>query len=145
MIEFILIIIQTALNKLKPLYDRYIVRDILTKGAELPASKWFDLAYWKSLTVGQLAAVGSLAAFKIFTFPLGVWISSFSMVVTYPMTNLLGNIAALIMYPINIFILNNGLNEFVVNQKTMFGFALVMVGLSIGAAGWYLIYAGGIK
>lgn len=139
---FLLLIIQNGLARLKPIYDRYIIRDVLSKGKELPAGRWFDIKFWESLSLSQLLAVGSLAAFKLVTFPLGVWIGSFSLVLTYPITHLIGNISAIIFHPIMLFIANKGLDEFVINTKTVIGLTIVMASLVLGAIGWYLIYVG---
>lgn len=142
---YLLLLLQIAFNRLKPLYDRFIVRDVITHGKELPMTKWFDINFWKSLSLSQFVGLGSLALFKLFTFPLGVWIGSFSLVVTYPMSNMFGNLAAILIHPIMLFIANKGLNEFVVNRTTMFGFGIVMFSLILGAIGWYLVYSGGVS
>lgn len=147
-----LLFIQSLLNRLKPLYDRFIIRDTLISGkikevfakdSHLSMKVWFNIDFWKALRVKQFFALGSLAAFKLFTFPLGVWIGSFSLVTTYPMSNLIGNLMAFGIHPLMLFIANKGLNEFVVNTKTMTGFGIVMFSLALGAVGWYLIYSGG--
>jgi hypothetical protein len=143
--------IQTSITRLKPLYDRFIVRDHLISGAikkfapngNLPMTVWFNLEFWKSLTFSQFVGLLSLASFKVVTFPLGVWIGSFSLVQTYPLANLLGNVFALFTHPIFLFLAWKGLGEFVVNSKTMLGFGVVMVSLVTSAVGWYLIYVGG--
>lgn len=140
---YLLMIGQQAINRLKPLYDRFIIRDILSHGKELPATSWFTLAYWKALSLPQLIGVLSLAGFTAITFPLGVWVGSFSLVITYPFSHILGNLAALLIHPIMLFVANKGLNEFVVNKTTMTGFSIVMVSLVCGAIGWYMIYKGG--
>ena len=140
---FLLMLFQSGLNRLKPLYDRFIVRDVLSHGKELPMTRWFDINFWKSLTPHQLLSLSSLAFWKVLTFPLGVWIGSFSLVLTYPLSNLIGNVMAIIIHPIMLFIAYKGLNEFVVNAKTITGFGVVIVSLVLGAFGWYLIYSGG--
>lgn len=139
----LLLCLQTALNRIKPIYDRYIVRDLISHGKELPMNKWFSIEFWRNMSLTQLLGVGSLALFKLFTFPLGAWIGSFSLVITYPVSHIIGNVIALIIHPLNLLIANKGLNEFVVNTKTMLGFTIVMVSLVMGAIGWYLICVGG--
>jgi len=140
---YVLMLLQQAINRLKPLYDRFIIRDILSHGKELPAGSWFNISFWRAMSLPQILGVLSLAAFTLVTFPLGIWVGSFSLVVTYPFGNMLGNLAALLIHPIMLFVANKGLNEFVVNRTTMLGFGIVMVSLAGGAIGWYLILKGG--
>jgi hypothetical protein len=150
---FALQILQQAINRLKPLYDRFIVRDNLITGkikevfakpdGSLPMNVWFNPQFWLSLNLRQAIGLVSLAAFKIFTFPLGTWIGSFTLVMTYPLSHIIGNTAGLLIHPIMLFIANKGLNEFVVNKTTMTGFAIVMISLVGGVVGWYLVYIGG--
>lgn len=152
---WILQILQQAINRLKPLYDRFIVRDNLVTGkikevfatpeGTLPMNVWFKPEFWFSLTFRQGLGLISLAAFKIFTFPLGVWIGSYSLVMTYPLSHVIGNVSALIIHPVMLFIAAKGLNEFVVNKTTMTGFAIVMISIAFGVVGWYMIYAGGVS
>lgn len=150
---YILLFIQKAIDKLKPLYDRFVVRDHLISGkiketfaredGSLPMSVWFNIEFWKALTPIQGFFLVTLASFKVFTFPLGVAIGSYSLIATYPYSNFLFNIFMLILHPFFLFVANKGLNEFVFNEKTILGFSIVMISLVIGAVGWYLVWTGG--
>lgn len=124
--------------------SRYIVKHILSDMKELPMWKMLSWTYIRNLTLTQLAGLAVIASFTIITFPLGVWISSFSANKYYPLSAVFSHLIAIVLIPLNLFAFNKVVNEMKFTQTTFLGLLIIEVAMILGAIGWFLIYKGNL-
>lgn len=123
---------------------RYIIREWFTKG-ELQFWKWFNPNFLFNLSFKQIFGLAVIASFTLITFPLGIWLGSFSLAKSYPIINMVGAILNLTTFPITLYLMNNVLNEFEYNGKTALGIALIILSKLIIILGCWLMYKGGLE
>jgi len=138
-----LFIIQTFITTFKTNITRFIIRNYFSKG-EIPITKWFTLSFILSLNVSKVLGLIIIASFTLITFPLGIWIASFSVGKSYPVLRFMGGIVNLISLPLNIYMMNKVLNELPINKITVTGFILHEVAFIILLISAYFMYKGGL-
>ena len=121
--------------------QRLIIREWFTQG-ELPFLQWFKPSYLLSLTPKQVLGLGIIALFTLLTFPLGIWLGSFSMGRSYPVMNMIGASINLLSFPIALNLMVNVLGEMQLNRTTWMGIILIIISKLIIIAGCYLLYVG---
>jgi hypothetical protein len=121
---------------------RYIIREWFSRG-ELTALQF--LSNIPSFTPRQLLGLGLIASFTALTFPLGVWLGSFSMDKSYPITNIITAILNLVTFPITLYSMSRILNELEFNPKVYSGISLIVVSKLIFIVGCWLMYRGNLN
>lgn len=134
--------LQQIVNMIKNLSDRYIIRELLSFGKELPIWKLLSIEYLKQLTLKQVLGLGIIASFTLVTFPIGVWLDSFSKQVSMPIDNIITVAIQMLLFPVNLFLINKTLSEFPITNKIIMGIMLIEIAYFIIIVGWVVIYYG---
>jgi hypothetical protein len=122
---------------------RYIIREWFSSG-EFGFRKWFDPNFILNLSARQIIGLGLIASFTILLFPLGIWLGSFKMGTSYPLTNMIGAVVNLMTFPLALYSMSRVLNEIKFNAKTNLGIGLIVLSKLIIIAGCWLMYRGGL-
>jgi len=123
---------------------RFIIREWFTKG-ELRFIEWFKISFLLNITPKQILGLVIIASFTLLTFPLGIWMGSFSVGKTYPITNMIGAGLNLLTFPVNLYLMVKVLDEMELNQKTVLGIGLIVLSNIIIMMGCWLMYKGGLE
>lgn len=141
MIFYLILFIQGFIHRSRPIFERYMIKTV-AKLENLGIHQVFNPSFYRSLSLKQLGGLLSIVSWRAITYPLGVLVASYSMQISYAASLAIGNLFELFFIPLNLFVINKGLNEFVFNQKTIIGLAVVLSGVTISMLGWYLIHTG---
>lgn len=141
MIIYIILFVQALIHRTRPLVERYVIRDY-ANFENLGLKTVFSVEFYKNLSIKQIGSIFSLASWRLVTYPLGLLVSSQSLQITYAASLAIGNAFELFFIPLNLFIINRGLGEFVWNTKTSIGLVVVLVGMATASAGWYIMHTG---
>lgn len=137
----ILLAIRQVVTIIQQNASRYLIKYHISP-SELPMWKWFSVAFIKNLKLPQILSLLGIASFTLITFPLGVWIGSFTAGMFLPLSYIFGGIIGLFLIPFNLWTLHKTVEEITFNQQTIFGLVLVEIATIIAIIGWYLIYIG---
>jgi len=138
----ILLLAQQFIAIFKNTITRWIIKNVLTSG-ELPIGQWYSVDFIKALNVSRVAGLAVIASFTLVSFPLGMWIASFKMDQSYPITRIISAAMSFITFPINFYLMSKTLKEMPINRTTLTGAFLVLFAQAIMVlAGWNL-YQGG--
>jgi len=135
-----IVLAQHLLAIVKRNYTRWVIRQI-TPG-ELPAWRFFNPEFLLGLNWTQVFMLCSIAVFTIATFPLGIWLGSFKIGVSYSVFNMLTGIITLCSFPITLYIMSRVLEEFRFNNLTWLGIGAVTLGKIVIILGCYFMYLG---
>jgi hypothetical protein len=142
--KIILIMLSLQLTAiLKNNTTRYIIREWFSKG-ELTAMQFITKNIF-SLSMKQFLGLGIIACFTMITFPLGIWLGSFKMGWSYPVTNMITSTLNLVTFPITLYTMNKVLNEMEFNNKTWLGVGLIVVSKLLLIVGCWFMYRGNVK
>ncbi|MCK4387119.1 MAG: hypothetical protein KAV41_03520 [Candidatus Pacebacteria bacterium] len=142
LLVLILLAVRQLVTIIQQNVSRYLIKYHISPEGELPMWKWFSIAFIKSLKMPQILSLLAIAGFTIITFPLGVWLNSFSAGVFYPLSGVFGGIIGLFLIPFNLWTLHKTVGEITFNEQTIFGLVLLEIATVIAIVGWYLIYVG---
>lgn len=134
----LLAIFETGFSLAKLNVTRWIIKAAFT-GGELPLDTWFSWAFLTSLTWQQILGLLGIASMTLITFPLGVWLGSFKLGVSYPVQSIVKVFVTSAMFPLNIFVMHSLLQEFVINRMAVIGIGLVEAGSVLRAIAWWII------
>jgi len=137
----LIVLAQQLVSVLKHNSQRWIIREWFTRG-ELPFLQWFKPSFLLSLSPLQFLGLGVIAAFTFVTFPLGIWMGSFKAGQSYAVMNIVGDIMALLTFPVTLYTMSRVLGELQMNATTWRGVALIAVGLLVHLGGCYLLHLG---
>lgn len=138
----VLLLAQQFIAIFKNTITRWIIKNVFTAG-ELPIGKWYTVEFVQALNFSRVAGLAVIASFTLVSFPLGMWIASFPMDQSYPVTRIMSAAMSFITFPINFYLMSKTLNEMPINRATVSGAFLVLLAQAIMVlAGWQL-YQGG--
>ena len=120
---------------------RYLIKTHFSENT-IPLGKWYTIEFIQSLTFSRLLSLGIIAAFTLVTFPLGIWIASFSMADSFPMIRVIRGCLLLVTFPLNFYTMSKVLNEMPINRNTLLGGAVMWVSYALLAVGSYIMYQG---
>lgn len=140
----ILVVIQQILSVFKLNVTRWIIKSQFTKG-ELSLFKWYSWNFISALNVGKVLGLIIIASFTLITFPLGIWIASYKLGISYPIMNIMGAGINMITFPINILIMNRAIQEMAINKYTITGMGLVEISKIIIIIGCWFLYLGNLE
>ena len=136
-----LVFLQTLIATIKLNITRWIIKNWFTVG-ELPLGKWYSWEFISNLNSYRIFGLMVIASFTLITFPLGIWIGSFKLGVSYPIINIIGASMQFIMFPLNIFIMNKILTEMVINKTTLIGIVIIEISKILTGVGCWFLYLG---
>ena len=122
-------------------YVRYIIKNLFPN-RELNFGVWFSLSFWKNLNPLQFISLVGLAGFTLVSFPLGMWLSSFSAGMFYPLSQIVMTVVGMLLIPFNLWMLQQTVQEITFNNSTLVGILLIEISGFSAIAGWYMIYSG---
>lgn len=125
-------------------YVRYIIKHLFPN-KELGFNVWFNIGFWRNLSVLQFLSIVGLASFTLASFPLGMWLSSFSAGIFYPVSQMVSTVFGMTLIPFNLWMLHKTVGEITFNPSTNFGILLIELSGIISIFGWYMIYQGNAK
>jgi len=138
----LLLLLQQFVAIFKNTITRWIIKNLFTAG-ELPLGEWYSIEFLQALNYSRVAGLVVIASFTLVSFPLGMWIASYSMNNSYPVTRIVNAAMSFVTFPLNFFLMSKVLNEMPVNRQTLSGAFLVLFAQAIMIlAGWQL-YQGG--
>ncbi|MDH5634191.1 MAG: hypothetical protein OEY30_00020 [Candidatus Bathyarchaeota archaeon] len=136
-----LTLLREAVAVIRTNVTRYLIKNNISP-FEIPFWKWFTWEFIKTLGLKQLLSLLAIASFTFITFPLGIWISSFSAGSFVPITSIITGIIGMVMFPVNLYSLSKTVHEITFNHQTIMGIVIVEIGTVIGIVGFYFIYLG---
>lgn len=137
-----LVIVQQLIGIFKNNITRWLIKTFFTKG-ELVLNEWFTWSFISSLDFSRIGSLILIASFTLITFPLGIWISSYSVGHSYPIIRMIGIGTYIVTFPISIYIMVYRLQEMVINTKTQQGIIITILSYSFALFGAWLMYLGG--
>jgi len=137
----ILVVIQQLISVFKLNTTRFIIKNWFTKG-EFPLFEWFKISFLLSINFKQIIGLIIIASFTLITFPLGIWIASYKLGISYPIMNIVGASIQMFTFPLNIYVMNKAINEMVLNKITLMGIGLIEASKIMIIFGCYLLYIG---
>jgi hypothetical protein len=93
----------------------------------------------------QVLGLIIIASFTLITFPLGIWIGSFKLGISIAVSSMIAYAASFVTFPLNTFIMNKFVGEFVYNNTTYLGILLLEGTQVMGVLGWFLVYQGNVQ
>jgi hypothetical protein len=136
--------LQQLIVILKKNSTRWIIKNWFTSG-EIVFTKWYSIEFLRSLTTQRIVGLGIIASFTLITFPLGIWLASYSTGVSVPITLLLSTGISFFTFPLTIWTMSRVLNEFSLNQTTITGCLIIEFSKFLVLWGGWLLYIGGNK
>lgn len=133
--------IQYLIGIFKSNITRWIIRTFFT-GGELPLAKWYTKEFLLALNIPRITGLIAIASFTAITFPLGIWIASFELNKSFPVSRLLGIGIYMATFPVNIYIMNQKLQEFTLTRNSVSGIILTEIGYAIALLGAYFMWRG---
>jgi len=137
----LLTLLRQAVAVIQTNVTRYLIKNNISS-SEISLWKWFSLEFIKALGLKQLLSLLAIASFTLITFPLGIWVSSFSAGLFVPITSIISGIIGLVMFPVNLYSLSRTVHEITFNHQTIMGIIIVEIGSVIGIIGFCFIYLG---
>lgn len=134
---------QLLISVFKNSSTRLLMRRYLSS-TELPMSQWYKLDFWLHLKPMGFFAITAIASFTAITFPLGMWESSFEVSKSYPIRKLIVSMLNLVIFPINFFVMKNGLGEMAWNTDVKIGFVGFMLSFLLMGGGAYFMWRGNL-
>lgn len=138
----ILLVVRQAESIFQDWTSRWIIKYHLSDGLELPIWKLLSWQFIRNLTLRQIASIAALASFTLFTFPMGVWIASFSAAVYFPLQCMFLVALSIITTPLQLWGFKQTVKEIVFNQTTINGLILIEISYVVCVVGWWFIYQG---
>lgn len=137
----ILTLLQESVHLVQTNVTRYLIKNNISAD-EIPFWKWFSWEFIKQLGLKGFVSILVIAGFTLITFPMGIWIGSFSVGVSIPVMCIVGGIIGLVVTPLKFYTLSRTVHEITFNHYTILGLVIVEISSVIGIIGFYFIYLG---
>lgn len=137
----LLVLAQQFIAIFKTNITRWLIKTFFTTG-ELPLAKWYTWAFIQSLNLSRVISLAVIASFTLVTFPLGMWIASHRVGLSYPVIRMIGGLMLLVTFPANIYTMNRVLQELPLNPQTILGAIIIEASHAILVVGAWIMYNG---
>jgi hypothetical protein len=135
-------IIRQVEQMIQDIVSRYLVKYHITQGVELPLWKLLSWDFIKHLTLGQVLSILGIASFTLVTFPLGVWLASFSSASYIPVFGMFTGAINIFLIPLHVYGMNQAVKEINFNSKTTQGLLIIEVANVLMIVGWWFFWRG---
>ncbi len=105
---------------------------------------WFTLSFLSSLDLAKIISLIIIAGFTLLTFPIGIWIGSFGIGLSWSLSCIVNTVADIFITPLNIFVMKALVDEFQINSISISGIGLLEASKIVAIFGFYLIYRGNV-
>jgi len=141
LVVVVLSFLRAIVEVIRTTVTRYLIKTYISP-SEIPMTRWFSTEFIKRIGLKGLSSLGVIASFTLVTFPLGIWISSFSAGMFLPLASIITGLIGMVTVPLKFYTMSKVVHEITFNRLTLLGLGLVEVGTIIGIVGFYLIYLG---
>jgi len=137
----LLIVAQQLIAIFKTNITRWLIKTFFTTG-ELPLAKWYTIEFIQALNLSRILSLGVIASFTLITFPLGLWVSSFNIGKSYPISRIIGTTTFMITFPVNLYLMAYKLRELPINPQTILGAIIIELAYAAATIGAYMMHIG---
>jgi len=137
-----LLIVQVVISMTNTVYTRWVIKNVISPGGQLPMTQWFSWNFIGHLSSYQFLGILGIFSFSIVTFPLGIWIMSYSAGMFIPMQAIIGGIMGIVTVPLDLYLISKTVGEITFNRTTMIGLGILETCQIVGIFAWCLIYFG---
>jgi hypothetical protein len=136
----ILLIARQIEQMIQDIISRYLVKYHITQGLELPLWKLLSWDFIRNMTLKQILSILGIASFTVITFPLGVWLASFSSAMYIPIFGMFTAAINMLLIPVHLWGMNKAVKEISFSSTFMLGLLIIEIA-SVGMiAGWWFIW-----